>query len=306
MVAPIIKMPNTEKHSGISGIPTQLLVLHSGESPLRGGYAQSLTQWGNIPLRNGGPEASWHWFVDPIAIVSMVDPIYAAWHASEANPMSEGFEQAGYARFSRAEWTTAEGMKQLDNLAWIMAQRALANGIPAVWLTTDQIEAVTKRGNRSIKGFALHRQIDPETRTDPGNGYPYDLLMERIKSYMAGKTPATSQEEYDMAAPTAKEIAQAILREKAWDGTDKTVSHVLKALFEHDFVGGTSMPEGVALKDFVAYKLPGVIASTLAPALAKISGGTSVSKDEVAKIIHEAFAAEVGRLEATVTVAPAQ
>lgn len=303
MVAPIVNMPNTEKHSGISGIPTQLLVLHSGESPLRGGYAQSLTNWANTPLRNGGPEASWHWFVDPIAIVSMVDPIYAAWHASEANPMSEGFEQAGYARFSRAEWTTQEGMKQLDNLAWIMAQRALANGIPAVWLTTDQIEAVTKRGNRTIKGFALHRQIDPETRTDPGDGYPYDLLMERIKSYMAGKTPAQSQEEYDMAAPTAKEIAQAILREKAWDGTDKTVSHVLKGLFEHDFVGGTSMPEGLALKDFIAYRLPGVIASTLAPALAKISGGTSVSKDEVAKIIRDAFAEEVGKLEATVTVA---
>lgn len=304
MVSPVIDMPNTEKHSGISGIPTQLLVLHSGETPLRGGYAQSITQWGNIPLRDGGAEASWHWFVDPIAIVSMVNPIYAAWHASEANPMSEGFEQAGYARFSRAEWTTAEGMKQLDNLAWLMAQRALANGIPPVWLPTDQITAVTTYGNRSIKGFATHRQIDPETRTDPGDGYPYDLLMDRVKAYMAGQTPEQTQEEYDMAAPTAKEIAQAILREKAWDGTDKTVSHVLKALFEHDFVGGTSMPGGVALKDFVAYKLPGVIADTLAPALAKISGGTSVSKEDVAKEIHAAFAEAVGDLKATVTVEP--
>lgn len=301
MVSPIITMPNTEKHSGISGLPTQLLVLHSGESPLRGGYAQSLTQWANTPLNQGGPEASWHWFVDPIAIVSMVNPIYAAWHASEANSISEGFEQAGYARFSRAEWTTAEGMKQLDNLAWIMAQRALANNIPAVWLTTDQIEAATKRGNRTVKGFALHRQIDPETRTDPGNGYPYDLLMDRIKAYMAGRTPAESQEEYDMAAPTAKEIAQAVLREPAYDG-GKSVSHVLKALFEHDFEGGKSMPGGLPLKDYIAYKLPGQIAEALAPALAKISGGTSVSKEEVSKIIHDAFEESVGELKATVTV----
>jgi hypothetical protein len=190
MVAPVINMPNTQKHSGVSGIPTQLLVLHSGESPLRGGYAQSLTNWANVPLDQGGPEASWHWFVDPIAIVSMVDPNNAAWHASEANPLSEGFEQAGYARFSRAEWLTPEGVKQMDNLAWIMAQRAKACGIPAVWLTTAQVEAVTKQGNRSIKGFCLHRQIDPETRTDPGDGYPYDLLLAKVKAHL---TPTTKE-----------------------------------------------------------------------------------------------------------------
>jgi hypothetical protein len=204
MVSPVINMPNTEKHSGVSGIPTQLLVLHSGESPLRGGYAQSLTQWANVPLSQGGPEASWHWFVDPIAIVSMVNAQYAAWHASEANPMSEGFEQSGYARFSRDEWTTPEGMKQLDNLGWLMAQRAIANDIPPVWLTTDQVEAVTKRGNRSIKGLCLHRQIDPETRTDPGNGYPYDLLLDKIKYYMEDEDMALSDED-------ALKVARAVL-----------------------------------------------------------------------------------------------
>jgi hypothetical protein len=191
MVSPVINMPNTQKHSGVSGIPTQLLVLHSGESPLRGGYAQSLTQWANVPLDQGGPEASWHWFVDPIAIVSMVDPNNAAWHASEANPMSEGFEQAGYARLARAEWLTPEGLKQMDNLAWLMSQRAEVNGIPAVWLTTAQVEAVTKHGNRTIKGFCLHRQIDPETRTDPGDGYPYDLLMAKVKAQL---NPTTTEE----------------------------------------------------------------------------------------------------------------
>lgn len=188
MVSPIITMRNWEKHSGVSGIPTQLLVLHSGESPLRGGFAQSLTSWANIPLAQGGPEASWHWFIDPIAIVSQIDPNYAAWHASEANPLSEGFEQAGYARFSRADWLTPEGTKQLDNLAWIMAQRAKANGIPPVWLTNAQVVAACA-GNRSIKGFCTHRQIDPETRTDPGNGYPYDLLLAKVKAYMGIKPP---------------------------------------------------------------------------------------------------------------------
>lgn len=54
---------------------------------------------------------------DPIARVRMISEQYAAWHASEANPISEGFEQAGYARFSRAEWTTPDGMLMMESLA---------------------------------------------------------------------------------------------------------------------------------------------------------------------------------------------
>lgn len=220
MVAPIVNMPNTEKHSGVSGIPTQLFVLHSGECPLRGGFAQSLTSWGNIPLAQGGPEASWHWFVDPIAIVAMVDPNYAAWHASEANPLSEGFEQAGYARFSRGEWLTPEGLKQIENLAWIMAQRAKACDIPPVWLTTAQVIAACA-GNRSIKGFATHRQIDPETRTDPGDGYPYDLLMRQVKAYLGGAaigsqgtTTPTVKDWFDMASK--EDLRKVIQEENPW------------------------------------------------------------------------------------------
>lgn len=194
MASPVIQMTNTQKHSGISGIPTQLMVFHSMECPLRGGYAQSVTNWANTPIKQGGPEASWHWGIDPIAIVEMVPSHLTAWHASEANPMSEGLEQAGYARYTYEEWTTPEGMKQLDNVAWLTAQRCIANGIPPVWLTNDQVEAVTKRGNRTIKGLCTHRQIDPETRTDPGNNYPYDLLLAGIRFYMN----QTTEEEDDM------------------------------------------------------------------------------------------------------------
>lgn len=186
MVSPVINMPSS-KHSGVSGLPTQLLVLHSAESPLRGGYAQSLTNWANGP----GVEASWQWFVDPIAIVSMVDPQHSAWHATWANSLSEGFEQAGYARFSYAEWTTAEGMKQMDNLAWLMADRCKANGIPARWLTTAEVNAI-RAGNRSIKGICTHAQVDPASRTDPGGGYPYDMLMGKIHEYMGGTVTTQS------------------------------------------------------------------------------------------------------------------
>lgn len=191
-IAPVVNIPNTVKHNGISGIPTQLLVLHSAECPLRGGFARSLTEWANVPLSAGGPVASWQRFVDPIARVRMVPDVYAAWHASEANPMSIGWEQAGYAAYTRAQWETPEGLKQMESLAFDMAEVAVRDGIPPVWLRTDQVTAITTHGDRRTKGFCIHAQIDPETRTDPGGGYPYDRLMGRIKFHinqLTGNTP---------------------------------------------------------------------------------------------------------------------
>lgn len=258
MIAPIINMPNTEKHSGVSGIPTQLLVLHSGESPLRGGYAQSLTNWANVPLAQGGPEASWHWFVDPIAIVSMVAPQYAAWHASEANPMSEGFEQAGYARFSRAEWLTPEGVKQMDNLAWIMAQRCIANDIPPVWLTTAQVTAITSGRDRTTKGLCLHRQIDPETRTDPGDGYPYDLLLAKIRTNLGAAAIApqssTVTKGLFMSLTRAEELEVLAAARKINRYLDAPVSKVDEAVLDAAItragVGGkTSLRSTIAYLD---------------------------------------------------------
>jgi hypothetical protein len=176
----------SRKYFGVSGIPTQLLVLHSAECPLQGGYAKSLTEWASPPYP-AAPEASWHRFVDPVHRVRFVPDELGAWHASEANNLSIGWEQAGYARYSRDQWLTADGRVQLEMLALDMAEVALRDGIPARWLSTAEVRAVLDSGNRSIKGFCTHRQIDPETRTDPGDGYPYDLLMERVKAYMAGE-----------------------------------------------------------------------------------------------------------------------
>lgn len=221
IAAPVLDMRGrSNKHSGVSGIATQLLVLHSAECPLRGGYAQSLTEWAITST----VVASWHRFVDPIARVYMMDDSVAAWHASEANPMSIGWEQAGYARYTRAEWMTPDGLLQLNSLAYDMAQVALRDGIPPVWLTTDQVTAITTHGDRATKGFCLHRQIDPETRTDPGDNYPYDLLMTRIREFMgltiapAGATETTPKEWDEMATP--EQIFDAV-----WGGPGTPMIH---------------------------------------------------------------------------------
>lgn len=222
MVAPVLDWTSqgiaSGKYHPVSGIPTQLGVLHSAECPLAIGYARSLTSWAAVPLAQGGPEASWQRFVDPSVRLRFIPDDLGAWHASEANPLSIGWEQAGYARYSRAEWTTPLGLVQLDNLAYDMAEVGIRDGLDPRWLSTAEVRAVLDRGDRTIKGFCTHRQIDPESRTDPGDGYPYDLLMARIRAYMN----PTTKDWFDMATEAQlrkvirEEIAAALEDDNPW------------------------------------------------------------------------------------------
>lgn len=221
MVSPVFNMTNTTKHSGVSGMATQLLVQHSAECPLEAGYAKSLTQWANTPLSQGGPVASWHSFVDPSVRVRMVPWYYAAWHANYANPFSIGIEVAGYARFTKEQWLTPAGLKQLENLAHEWVYFAEMEKIPSRWLTNAEVDKVMA-GNRSIKGFCTHRQIDKATRTDPGNNFPYDKLMQRIKEirgetfYASPTKPTPTTEDDEMPESRWNKGKRNVLKKGEW------------------------------------------------------------------------------------------
>jgi uncharacterized coiled-coil protein SlyX len=179
------------------------------ECPLQAGYARSLTNWALTPESAGGPQASWHRGYGPDERVYFIPDELGAWHASEANPLSIGLEQTGYAAYTRAQWLTPDGYKMLDSVAADVAAICKRDGIPARWLTTAEVRAVLDGGNRSIKGFCYHRQVDPETRTDPGNGYPADVVLAKIKSYL-GAAPAPSTEGTIVGASEVSQIKSHI------------------------------------------------------------------------------------------------
>ena len=199
---------NSGKYFPVSGIPTQLIVFHSMECPLQAGYARSLTNWALTPESAGGPQASWHRGYGPDERVYFIPDELGAWHASEANPLSIGLEQTGYAAYTRAQWLTADGLRMLDGVAADVAAICKRDGIPAKWLTTAEVRAVLDGGNRSIKGFCFHRQVDPETRTDPGNGYPADVTLSKVQALL--KTPAPSTEGSIVGATEVQQIKQHI------------------------------------------------------------------------------------------------
>lgn len=179
-------------HGGLMGHGPTLLVVHDVESPLKAGYAASLAG----PNWFGGPSAgtSAHYIIDPAVTIQMVHTNYIAWHVGPAaNGFTLGYEQSGYAHFGRADWTTADGLRQMDRLAAILAEDAKFYGIPVRWATDAQIRAAAD--GRTVGGLCRHmditRVLHGTTHTDPGAAYPQDLLLARVLRIVSpGPAPA--------------------------------------------------------------------------------------------------------------------
>jgi peptidoglycan hydrolase-like protein with peptidoglycan-binding domain len=172
-----------------SGTATkQLWVIHTAECPLSTGYARSLSLWS----ASSTVQASWHRMSDPGTVARFVPPGRAAWHATIANRISVGYEQAGYAAFPRSTWLTVDGQASIDRLAQVI----VADGVPlsSVRRLTDDEVRRALNGDTSVRGICSHAQIQPKDRTDPGAGYPWDVLLDSIKRHHPDtKTPDTPQ-----------------------------------------------------------------------------------------------------------------
>ncbi len=237
----ITNLPCT-KHSG-KRVHTQMLVVHSIESPLANGYAVSMAQnWLGKWYKADGSliEASSNVIVSPDTLVRSVHTDYAAWHASWANSLSVGYEQAGYAAFTRAQWLTDLGKNQIDRLAREMALDAKLYGIPLVWLTRAQVDAIAA-GNRTIKGLVTHAVIDPFNRTDPGNAYPYDVLLASIRKY-AGQastpTPKPLIEKEASEMPKYKRVGPGKVPTQLGKGSTWYLKHKAGKVNENYAVNG--------------------------------------------------------------------
>lgn len=124
---------------------------------------------------------STHFFVDNNSVVQCVytwDRAYTA----RTIPNNRGihYELCGRAAWSQATWLNDYGKSMLENAARIAASVSKKYGIPARWITDDQMR------NRE-KGFTTHAQctrILGGSHTDPGSGFPFDYFMSRVKYYL--------------------------------------------------------------------------------------------------------------------------
>jgi N-acetyl-anhydromuramyl-L-alanine amidase AmpD len=173
-----------------------VLVIHTMESPEKPDTAEAVANWF---AGSTAPQASAHYCIDNNSIVQSVKDTDVAWHAPGANHDGLGFEHAGRAAQSPADWSDAYSDQMLRLSAELVAQKCKEYGIPAVWLR----EADLLAGRRGITGHVqVSNAFKQSTHTDPGQSFPIERYLGYVSSHL-GKQPAPHLNPNSIKAPPA-------------------------------------------------------------------------------------------------------
>lgn len=172
---------------GVPRTEIDVIVLHDMESPEGAETAATVSRWAQtLPATR---KASWTYAVDTNSIVQCVPELVVAYAAPGANHNGIQIEHAGLARQSRAEWFDAYSRPMLELSARLSADICRRRDIPPVWLTPGELQA-GKRGITSHANVSL--AFRRSTHTDPGQGFPVDWYMARVRELLDPAAPRFS------------------------------------------------------------------------------------------------------------------
>jgi N-acetyl-anhydromuramyl-L-alanine amidase AmpD len=162
----------------------RVIVIHDMEAPEKGTTAEDVARY----FATTEKHASAHVCVDNNSIVQCVADSNVAWAAPGCNRDGIQIELAGYGRQTREDWLDEYSLAVLENAANAVAQYCLKFDIPLVHLTNDQLSA----GERGIVGHVQVSEVYKQSdHTDPGAGFPWDVLMERARVFFAARCGIT-------------------------------------------------------------------------------------------------------------------
>lgn len=188
--------PNTDNFGAVptASIPAPIDATNSGlPSNDRGGVKPDLflahTQEGNgtpeslIEFQKNQGKYSYNQYInsDTGQVVTGVDPSRAAVATGGVNQRSINAVFAG----SRAEWTREEWLQRMPALQ-SFAKLAAESGVPL-----QSIEGNTDPNASGIGGhdWATGAGFKTDGHSDPGPGFPWDVVMGMAQQYAAGKDP---------------------------------------------------------------------------------------------------------------------
>lgn len=160
--------------------------------------------------------ASWHQTVDSDSVVACLPDDHTAWHVKGYNSASLGVEIATQAHRwgdGPADWEAAV----LQNTADVVGRWCIDYGIPAVKLSQAEVDA-------GEKGLVSHSTLDPSRRSDPGIGFPWELLLEKVQARIDGAAESASEEpEDEEPKPTKKSKKKSSKKKKKSDWFEELI-----------------------------------------------------------------------------------
>ena len=191
MTTPVTHWPS--KRFGGIGCPRiskrtrriQALVIHATDGGEGTRSAAGVCSWWDNPDAGGNA----HRVYDAANIYRYAADDRAAWHASQANQWSLGYEFCGRAAQTTAQWLDEASLATLRIGAEDMARDALLYAIDVAWLTDEQLLAI-HAGDMTTTGITDHATVDRVWKKksgghyDPGPNFPTLDLLLAIRGYL--------------------------------------------------------------------------------------------------------------------------
>lgn len=146
------------------------------------------------------PEETARWQLDPAndssynvlvgdtgKTVRSNDDDYQPWSVGQpGNRLGFHVSAIGKARRTREQWLSRP--KQLESLARWAADLHTRYGLPLRWLTVEEVRAQRVKGftSHAVYWQALGRVRGMDVRTDPGEGFPHDVVLARAAEIAGG------------------------------------------------------------------------------------------------------------------------
>jgi hypothetical protein len=161
------------------------IVLHSMEAPEASTRAERCARF-MAELAPNLPSKQWksaHKFFDCDSCVHGVRAEHVAYHAPGGNRFGIGYEHAGYARQTEAEWLDDFSRAMLSLSAQSAARDCKRWGIPVQYVGAEGILA-------GAPGITTHMQFSrafphPNAHQDPGAAFPIAWYLDRVQRAQA-------------------------------------------------------------------------------------------------------------------------
>jgi len=159
----------------------RLIVIHDMEFPRTASAAEVIAK----DFATTAEVKSAHLCVDTDSIVQCVLDNDVAFAAPGANSDGIQIELAGFAKLTRKEWLSPEGVLVLNMGANAAAQYCLKYDIPVKHLTNKEL------ADKKSRGLIGHVQatdvFKQSTHRDPGPGFPWDFFLERVQKHLEAR-----------------------------------------------------------------------------------------------------------------------
>lgn len=145
-------------------------------------------------------QVSWHGSSDSDSNMELLPPWFTAWHASNYNSSTYGWEICK----RHTDWRTVPPLwveRTLRQTAKGLMPIVRDYKIPLRKATRAEVDRARATGVPC--GFISHAELQPEDRTDPGwvrsvDTFPWGRLFELIAMYLRGENPDDLGEDHEM------------------------------------------------------------------------------------------------------------